>query len=144
MVISAGVNGDGVSHHFGGYAVGEAHVDGADGPSMAQIVGRKGHAITPKLSRDALPNPLKGGGIQVGSNVGEDKRSQVKLIHPFGMKRPDVVASSLGAGQNSDLLSALGEIAVVTEKDFVVSQSEGCHDTIDRSPCGIWDFAPVV
>ena len=54
------------------------------------------------------------------------------------------MASSLSAGQNSDLLSALGEIAVVTEKDFVVSQSEGRHNAIHRSPSGIGDFGPVV
>ncbi len=143
-MVGAGVHIDGVAHHFGGDAVGEAEVDCADGPGMAEVVGGKGNAVTPKLGGDALTDALEGGGGEVGGDLGKDDRSQVEAIDPFGGKGPDGMAASFGSGEHLNLSVAGFEFAVVAIKNFVVAQSEGGHDAVDRSPSGVGDFFPVL
>lgn len=48
-----------VAHHTGRYRIGQAKVNSAYRPGVAQVVGRKRHSVALKLNRHLLANPLE-------------------------------------------------------------------------------------
>ena len=74
-------------------------MDRANGPSMAQIVGRERNLIAAELPIHQLTNPAQRRLVQIGGDGGQQYLSQIKLLDPLGIKRPDAVAARLGHRQ---------------------------------------------
>ena len=88
MVIGAGVNRHGMSHHPGGHGIGKSDVDGAYGPGVAKVVGREGNVVSPELLGNTPSDLLECGVAEIGANRRESRcirgqMRQVEAIHPF-------------------------------------------------------------
>ena len=71
VVVSAGVNRNGVAHHSRGHSVGEADVNRAHSPGVPQVIWGEWQLITAELLSDPSPDLLQRCMTQVGADLGQ-------------------------------------------------------------------------